>query len=203
MFISFFKKRKSGGYILLEIVVALGIFMAVMTIGMSAVLVLFDSNKRAKDLKSIINNLNVAMDSMTRELVVGTNYGCNDDDIITPEDCDISGGEAITFCSSEDYPISYRFNVSNIERRIGEVDGGGVCEEGASITWEQAGWVRITAPEVIIEDLKFYVSGSTDENLQPRVLVNARGIAGDTGRQTEFEVQTTVSQRVPDLSIAE
>src|SRR3989344_3678260 len=115
-------QKKKNGFSLIEIIISLGIFMAVMTIGMGAVLILFDSNKRSQDLKSVINNLNVSLDSMTRELVVGSNYVCNGDaaavtmDSIT--ECPLNGGASIVFCSSDNEPIAYRFSSESIERKV-------------------------------------------------------------------------------------
>ncbi len=72
------KNKKDRGLILLELVVALGIFLAVMTIGMGAVLAMYGLNKKSQSLKLVMTNLNFAVESMAREIVVGTDYRCDD-----------------------------------------------------------------------------------------------------------------------------
>jgi type II secretory pathway pseudopilin PulG len=213
------RQKKKNGFSLIEIVVSLGIFMAVVTIAMGAVLTLFDSNKRVQDLKSIINNLNVSLDSMTRELVVGSNYVCGgitgslpgpmDQITECPDDAGAGAGTTIVFCSSDNQPIAYRYLGQGIDRRIGDLENTDTeCQAGTSIEWLEE-WIRITAPEVKINDMKFYVSAPESPQSgvgdscfkQSRVLIKIDGEAGRENRKTEFELQTTISQRMPDLPV--
>ena len=60
----------------------------------------------------------------------------------------------------------------------------------------------ITSPEIVIEDLRFFVQGSEEgDGLQPKVLVIVKGTAGTTQKSsTTFSLQTLVSQRLRDFS---
>ncbi|TSC61277.1 MAG: hypothetical protein G01um1014107_62 [Parcubacteria group bacterium Gr01-1014_107] len=212
------------GQSLVEIIVALGVFVIVVTIGLGAVLTLFSSNKKSQELKSVLDNLNAAMETMTRELSVASmtvrlfpqppvpSYICGN--VVSswpgPQDCLSSGGTEVTFCSSDGEAIAYRFNNNSIERRVeSESEVPGECSEGESITWPAApgDWLRVTAPEVRISNIsKFYVSGagfagSPYCKFQPLVLIKIDGESGPVGKATKFELQTTVSQRAPNLSI--
>ncbi len=62
----------------------------------------------------------------------------------------------------------------------------------------------LTAPEATIEHLTFYVIGAEKEQplstpIQPRVLIVVTGHAGSGKAQTDFKLQTTVSQRQLDI----
>jgi len=204
------RKKTQQGLILMELIVSLGVFIAVMTIGMGAVLQMFGVNQKSQSLKAIMNNLNFALDSMAREIVVakiadtnlyGSSLRCTDPGSMNvPQDCTIEqgGGDYLTFCSSDGNAIAYRFvntdGAGYIERRISE-------NAGCPTSFGSGEWERITSPEVNIQNMKFYVTGSEPDKKQPKVLMV---IGGEAGKQdnvkSKFELQTTLSQRSPDLS---
>jgi len=194
----------------MELIVSLGVFISIMTIGMGAVLQMFGLNQKSQSLKTIMVNLNFALDSMAREIVVakvkdtnlhGSSLRCgNADQMNVPQDCTLEDGgdDFLTFCNSDGYALAYSFNSvdASIERLISD-------SSGCPTTFGTAEWQRITAPEVVIENLTFYVSGATNENpgRQPKVLLIVEGEAGvKEDVKSKFEVQTTLSQRTPDLS---
>ncbi len=190
------KNKKDRGLILLELVVALGIFLAVMTIGMGAVLAMYGLNKKSQSLKLVMTNLNFAVESMAREIVVGTDYRC-DDSGTDPLDC-LTGGGAITFCSSENERIVYKFDSNAIKRSIQPMTADGQCSSQPS-----SSFLSITAPEVAIDTLSFFVegTGTGDCEKQPRVVILIEGVAGVREEEkSEFSIQTTVSQRVPKIN---
>ena len=62
--------------------------------------------------------------------------------------------------------------------------------------------VPITAPEVSIDSVTFYVVGTTrGDNIQPKIVIVVKGTAGVSGSsaQTTFHVQATAVQRALDL----
>lgn len=192
------KNKKDRGLILLELVVALGIFLAVMTIGMGAVLEMYGLNKKSQSLKLVMTNLNFAVESMAREIVVGTDYRC-DDSGTEPFDCPMGGegGKAITFCSSENERIVYKFDSNAIKRSIQPMVDGQCSSQPSS------SFLSITAPEVEIDTLSFFVEGTETEVCakQPRVVILIEGVAGVREEEkSEFSIQTTVSQRVPKIN---
>ncbi|HEC32851.1 MAG TPA: type II secretion system protein [Candidatus Kaiserbacteria bacterium] len=183
------------GFSLIEIMVAVSLFAVVMTISVGSLLSLIDANRKAQALNSVINNLNFALENMSRNIRVGDVYHCSTStsvpsNINTPKDCS-SGGALFAFEGNKGDPtdstdqIIYRFINSRIEKSI---DGG-------------ATFIAITAPEVTINEMKFYTVGTTrGDSLQPRVVMTVQGTAGISAKsQTSFNLQTTVSQRVLDL----
>lgn len=207
MFLKTEKNKKDDfkrGVILLELVVALGIFLAVMTIGMGAVLSIYGLNKKSQSLKLVMTNLNFAVESMAREIVVGTDYRCPYEGGFDPLNC-TSGDISITFCSSEGKQIFYKFDNDNgaIQRyiEIGDIPDESTCGEGSP---SDNDFQNITAPEVEIQNMKFFVDGASlngDECLeQPRVVILVEGEAGIREEEkSEFSIQTTASQRAPKI----
>ena len=184
--------------------VAVSIFAIVMMIGVGALLSLIETNKRAQAINSVMNNVNAAVENMTRSIRVGFTYHCEISPspqspaiLATPQDCASGGGKLLAFESSdgdvtdEGDQVVYRLNGNYIERNL---------RSGAN-----GYWVAITAPEVTITDFQFYVTGSSpltgvpSDYIQPRVLMILRGVATLPKGNTEFTVQSTVTQRLLDI----
>lgn len=190
------------GFSLIEMMVAVSIFAIVMMIGVGALLSLIETNRRAQAINSVVNNMNAALESMSRAVRVGTTYHCRTS--ATPpaasvlsasQDCAVGGGKLLAFESSGgsrtdvNDQVVYRLNGTQLERST---------SAGANGTW-----VALTAPEVSIESFEFFVlgsaPGSSGDETQPRVLMKMRGSAPVPGGTTEFNVQASVTQRIIDI----
>lgn len=178
---------KKKGFTLIEIMTSLTIFMIVITISLGSILGIFDANRKSDSLRTVMDNLNLSVESMSREIRFGKDYHCGETGTLSsPQNC--PGGDSyIGFLSSEDTRIIYRLNNSTIEK---SVDGGST-------------FIPVTAPEITIESLSFYVLGTgalAQNTLQPRVLITIKGYAGaKSNTRTEFALQTLVSQRTLDI----
>ncbi len=184
------------GFTLIEIMTAVSIFAVITTISMGSILTVFDVNRKSESIKSVMDNLNLAIESMAREMRFGTNYICGpllpiSGTITSPQNCQ-SGGTSMAFLATDAVTkIVYRQTASGagIEKSR---DGGET-------------FVPVTAPEITIQDLKFYVLGtlpsvSETSPQQPKVLIRIRGVAGSkAGTMTDFTIQTLVSQRQLDI----
>lgn len=179
-----FKNNKKG-FTLIELLVALTLFIVIMTVSLSSIFSVFDANRRSKSMRTVMNNLNLTMDSMSREMRYGKNYHCNDQvtgSLTTPQNCP-SGNTLMSFLSSENSQITYQWNDTSIEKRVGS-----------------GGFIPVTAPEVIIDDLTFYTLGAGTGNLlQPKVIIKVQGHVGTGIERSDFVLQTTVSQRPLDI----
>ncbi|MDR3557976.1 MAG: type II secretion system protein [Candidatus Pacebacteria bacterium] len=63
-----------SGFTLVEMMVSIAIFMVVAVVAVAALLKIVDANKKSETLQDTVNNINFAMDSITREIRVGSNY---------------------------------------------------------------------------------------------------------------------------------
>lgn len=67
-------QKNNSGFTLIEIIVSLAIFTIVAVVAVGAFIKILDANKKAQALQSATNNLNFALESMTREMRVGSLY---------------------------------------------------------------------------------------------------------------------------------
>ncbi|MEA2112536.1 MAG: type II secretion system protein [Patescibacteria group bacterium] len=195
-----FKKDKDGrnkfltGFTLVEMITAVAIFSMVMVIAMGALLAVLNANKQNQAIQTAVNNLSLAMEMMSREIRVGYTYHCGTTGAIT-DTRNCSAGE--TYLALEPFDgnptdvgdqVVYRLLGNRIQRS----DDSG------------ANFLNLTASAVVLQELKFYVSGSsTSDNVQPRVLITVSGYVdlgsiGDRGK-SYFNLQTTASQRLIDF----
>lgn len=164
------------GFTLIEMIVALFLFSVVMVVSTGALVSIVDANRKAQSVKSVMNNVSFALDSMVRALRVGDDYDCG------VASCNTVGSNSLTFTDTDGREVEYRLSGGQIERAI---DGGA--------------FFALTAPEVEIERLRFYVDGTEgSDGEQPRALIIVGGRAGQGRTETEFNIQTLVSQRILD-----
>lgn len=176
------KRALQKGFTLVELITAVALFTVVMTVSMGSILGIFSANRQSRSLRAVMTNLNLALESMSKEMRYGKTYHCGSSGTLTDAQNCASGDTLLSFRSSEDVQITYRLNGTTLEK---DEDGGG--------------FEPVTAPDVVIDSLVFYALGAgTGDTLQPRVLVKLQGHAGDKNR-SDFTLQTLISQRAVDL----
>lgn len=188
-----FKNHKNSyGFTLIEMLVATAIFTVVMVSAVGALISIINANSRAQSIKTVIDNVTFAVDDMARNLRSGTNYQCYD-----------NSGNLKSDCSSVSPEIGYELNNNQIYYRFFQsqsLSAGQGNIETCSVSncnIQSGNWQSLTAPTstVNITNMKFiiYNSGS----VQPRIFITATGlIPVKNGTSTEFDIQTTVSQRI-------
>lgn len=197
-------RNAQKGFTLVEMIVALGFFTTIMLVVISVLTVVSGANEKARTTRIVIDNLNFAVENMARTMRVGSVYHCCDltPDLNIAQDCDTSPG-GISECADTGMS-SIAFN--DIQKggitafRIG--GGGGFIERANNCTASgcpSANWKRLTAPEIDVHRLCFYVSGSGEtDGKQAQIFMVASGVAGKGDIQTDFDIQTTVTQRLAD-----
>ena len=175
--------KNEKGFTLLEMIVALGVFAVAALLSTSSLLSLTDAQKKTASLSSAYDNLRFALETIAKDIRTGGDFYCGADSndlplVPAPKDC-AAGGPALTYKNVAGENISYRLSGGGIEKFA----GGGLF--GA-----------MTSPDVTISTLAFYVLGSpAADNFQPRITVVIKGVAGSGRSASEFNLQTTVSQR--------
>lgn len=192
------RKPQSRGFSLIEMLVSVALFATVMLISMGALLTLVDAARKARSLESVMNNLNISLDGMVRSIRQGTEYHCGSAAVPTNlADAACPGGNPanfaiVSFAPYNATPVTlaqrwaYKFETG----RIYKSSNGGAMYEA------------ITAPEVIITDMKFYIAGtSRGDVMQPKVVIVIKGRVGEaTARSSStFYIQATAVQRVLDI----
>jgi prepilin-type N-terminal cleavage/methylation domain-containing protein len=181
--------KMKRGFTLIELMVSVSIFLIIMTISMGALLGVFAANRKFEALKTVMDNLNLSVESMSREMRFGKNYHCippsDELSLTVPENCP-GGASGVSFLAEDGVTqIVYKQNGTEIDK---STDGG-------------ATFIPVTAPEITITSLTFYVLGAVpSDTLQPKTLIKISGFAGTTvAARTTFTLQTLVSQRTLDI----
>ena len=187
------KKQGSKGFTLVEMIVAVGLFSVVMLVSVGALLSLVSASRKTQALHAVMNNLNIALDSIVRSVRMGSNYHCGGGSYTTTQDCQ-SGDILLAFESfggdSSDPQDQWVYYYDSATKRIYKSEDSGTNS------------FAITAPSVTIDSLTFYVVGTEIGNTtQPKVVISIKGTAGASQVKTrsEFHIQATAVQRVLDL----
>lgn len=183
------RRTQQSGFTLIEMIVAVALFGVVMMVSVTALVALVDANRKAQALQSVINNLNIAIDGMSRAIREGSDYRCagtNGGDCVNGDTIfyfEPYGGNPAD--ASDDWVYEFR------DGRIFKSENGST-----------AGEVAITASEVTIDSVSFFVFGSTPGDIvQPKVMMVIKGSAGTkkANVKTTFHVQSTAVQRLLDI----
>lgn len=196
--------KSQKGFSLVEMLVAIGIFMSIMTIAISALISIIGANKKAQAIKSTIDSVTFSVEDISRDMRMGTDYKCSLDNINFSYSCLDSngfnvGGTAVRYINSSGHNIIYTFN--------GKTDPAkGVLTK----TDLDCGTSPCLAVDLISQDsnvnitnMTFYVIGADHEldtnittKTQPRVIITASGLISVKGSaDTSFNLQTNISQR--------
>ncbi len=192
--------KDTKGFTLVEVMVAISIFAMVMLISTGAVFSIVEANKKTHTIKSVMTNLNFALESMAREIRVGYRYACGagvalgstancqsgDTVFRIKANRDIDGDSSYSPADNNDQ-IEYSLSVDNriMKRVYGTISSN----------------LAITADEIHITNLKFYVTGagtSESPGKQPKVVIVIQGYAGEGSTKSSFNIETTMSQRAID-----
>ncbi len=204
------------GFTLVEMLVAIAVFMSVMVIAMGSFISILNASRKSQAMKIVVDNVTFAVDGISRSMKVGNDYRCSNQNNGFSVDFSISncadGGNAFQYYDiSNNRYVQYIFlkstwlrgdgkeNQGNIQRRYCDVDTG--CPDNST------GWQSLTGPinSIDIKNMKFYVLGTGTEGetrndgrtrRQPRVVITVEGSSGDVVNMsaTNFMLQTTVSQ---------
>ena len=198
-YLSLFKRSNKNtipklvsGFSLVEMLVAIGIFMSIMTLAITALISIMGANKKAQTIKSTIDSVTFAMENISKDMRGGTDYVC-----LPPngssKDCPV-GGTAVRYKNSSGDTITYAFN--------GASSNVGILTKTDSTANTTEDLISQDS-NVNINNMKFYVIGAYNENAvmadrtQPRVIITVSGLIAVKGSEpTTFNLQTSVSQRV-------
>ena len=62
------RKNENKGFTLIEMIMSVAVFTVVALIAAGALLAIADANRKAQAFKSVVNNLNFALESVARNL---------------------------------------------------------------------------------------------------------------------------------------
>ena len=197
------KKKNSKGFTLIEMMIAVSIFLIVVMIGMAALLNAGAVHNNSKNMRSIMDSLSFMMDDMSRNIRLGYNYQClitgnqySDDTALNiPKSC--SNGFGIAFESSDGVVSNnsdqwiYYFSDNKVYKSISGISSGGLIQlnpDEVKIDSSESGFSILGAE-----------STANGDNQQPLVVIRLVGSIIYQGKETPFSIQTSVSQRINDF----
>jgi type II secretory pathway pseudopilin PulG len=186
MIFNFKNKKYNKGFTLVELIVASGVFMAIMTVALGSLLVTSNYSRKAKALRAAMDNVNYAMDTMSRSLRLGSNYNCSVG-ITLPTSAlsDCTAGTEIAFTPANNTTSNTKFYLNSLStpKTLQKCTSSGGC-------------INLTSPEVDITNLRFVVRGTDAfDGIQPSVYILMKGTVTVGTQTTDFALQTLASQR--------
>lgn len=217
------KKRegiKLGGFTLVEMLVVLGLFSFIMTLATGALYSTQAINVKLQDTQSVLDNVNLSMETMSRDIRYGFDFHCaeemNETDIQLRKSCSYQntgashGGKFLFFrpfdaASSSDRVVYYASTTSKGSVILKDEYIADALGNISTTTYQ------ITTSNVKIKSLIFYVTGANTtlgksgmdvgdvhDYAQPLITIN---ISGETipikqnASSTKFIIQSSVTSR--------
>jgi len=174
------------GFTLVEMTVSLGLFTLIMFIATSSFLSVVNVDRKSRAVRIAADNLNVALEDMSRRIKTGTSYWCGagGEALLATQDC-IAGGVSTFFFTNQD-GLRVKYSLDGATNAI-------MRSVGAEPM------IQATSPEISVTKLDFLVSGaSSSDTKQPIAVISIEGGLGDGVASTTFKIQTTVTQRAYD-----
>jgi prepilin-type N-terminal cleavage/methylation domain-containing protein len=201
-----YRIQTKKGFTLIEMIVVVGIFSVVMTIAMGAIFTIVSANKSAQALASVMDNLNSALDTMSRNTRFGSSFQCNGTNISISRGGQSSCPTGNTWFGLIPYapggveqPLTvYKF-IKPSGSDTGSIWRCQAASKNATSFNGDSNCVLVTAPEVLIEKLTFFIDGTTVRQQQPRVFMQLQGYVLSGTTKQPFYVQTLISQRTLNI----
>lgn len=198
------KTNKKSGYIIIETMIAVSLFLVIIMTGMGSLLNANLLHQKSQNMRSIMDNLSFVMEDMSRNLRIGYNYQCFRKGVDTvlspatlgaPRSC--SDGWALSFESTQ--PILGN-PASFADQWVYYVDASGKIwksTEGAT------NFTQLTPDEVVVDQISSFsvlgAEGVAGDSQQPFVSIKLVGKITFKNVVTPFSLQTSVSQRLVDI----
>ena len=192
------KRVSQSGFTLIEMIVSTSLFITAMLLIVGAMISLENASRKARTARIATDNVTAALDSMSRNIRMGSNFNCGCvAPLTTPRNCPMmdalgNGGDVCLALESQtgsaldpNDQYVYRLSGNRIERST---------NSGTT-------YLALTAPEINMTALRFFVTGTEPNLNQPYVTMVVRGTASSSRKTTtNFDVQTTIGVRTPNFA---
>ena len=203
------RTRSLTGFTLIELIVSVGIFMIIMLMAIGSLAGMANADRKAQSIQTVVDNLNFALDDISRSIRTGTTYHCGtasepsgEGSLSATNDCAANGSTYMAFRASGGNTIVYWFAPAS---SCGTAYSGGCIEESLD---GGSSFLPLTSPNFYIDSMRFYVigscpltsgSGCAADALQPKVTITLSAhIPLSANTNTTVRMQTSVTQRTYD-----
>lgn len=210
-FSEFRTNKNEAGFTIIEVMIAMAIFIVIVTVGMGATLDAISQHYRTQNMRTVMDSLNFMLEDMARNIRLGSHFHCqlgsevstSTDGHVAPQDCPmipgVSGGSnMIVFEDLRGNHVIY--SVTPPSPLSGTLAPQQVYKQKDA----SSSPVQITPPTVVMDYYKsgFTVRGSlpgsAGDQSQPSITIRLAGYVQYQNTKTNFAVQTTVMARSLD-----
>lgn len=196
-----FLKKPNRGFTLVEVLVSLALFTIIVVAAVGSLYSVNEASVKVGAMRTVLDNLSFATESMSRTIRTGQNIICGGTGShIGGPNCAFgtttgSGEIALDSTLGTKQTLDYRF-IPGSSTTPGSIQRCNVNGNSASGSVNFGSCVAITAPEVDIQKMTFFVDGADPtDNKQPGVMMLIQGVAhGGVNNTSPFAVQTYISQ---------
>lgn len=197
------QNSSQSGFTLIELMVSLTLFIIIVVALIGSLYTVNDASRKVQAMRTIMDNVNFAVETMSRNVKTSQNIKCG-----TRINCPIKDkvpSNTISMISTLGEPqyIQYSWESDfqgkgKIVKRTAPYSYDSVNDE--YIIGELSSPVNITAPEIDIQKMRFFVDGvGAGDQKQPSVIIKFEGVAKVVGSTSvPFAIQTFLSQRTPE-----
>ncbi|MEI7463152.1 MAG: type II secretion system protein [Candidatus Taylorbacteria bacterium] len=207
-------KKYSRAFTLIEMIVSLAVFSIVAVVALGALMKIISANRKAQTLQSAMTNMNFVLESMSREMRVGSRYVCVNGEFsgsslsnLNADACSAGlygdqsndSGITIAFASSHTPPATSPVQCNLIYAYY--------LEPPSSISWNIKKAIQTSCNTPInsydyasVIDKKVILTGwylKIIQDYYPFMAIRLSGYVGELEKErTYFDVQTGVSSRL-------
>lgn len=199
---------KRGGFTLIEMMVSVSIFVIVAFTVTATLIAISNANRKAQELKEIIDNLNFSIQSMVLRMREGKDYTCLDSTGRFDGSDPVRGGAVCTAIGRDGFGEAIVFHDPTLPDAAGAETTVQYYREETVVGNEPFGTIKtiqgtagkpsaVTAPNVNITKFNVRVGGVTPDNPnKPFIVIDLAGSAQLRGGndKTNFQMRTFVSQ---------
>lgn len=192
--------KTKGGYTIIETMIAISLFLIVVTIGMDSLLNANLIHKKSQDMRSILDNLSFIMEDMSRNIRTGYSYYC-----ITGVDTlsSVSNPKSGQSCWGIAFEPATGDTANNNDQWVYAIDSSNHIIKSTQGPYIASNFIQLTPDEVVIDSISsFSVLGAeppSGNEQEPFVIIRLSGKINYRNVVTPFSLQTSVSQRVIDI----
>jgi prepilin-type N-terminal cleavage/methylation domain-containing protein len=202
------KKQFKSGFTLLEMIVSMGIFTIVAVIAVGSLVRITSLNRQAQSMQAAINNINYILESMSREMRVGSAYHCmngnvfnGNSDTLTFRECpgEAASEKGILFRSSKTDATGCGLLYAYWFKKDGDFwslskSQQSACNQSLKIS---ESYPLVDTGNVKIEQVEFSTFRGALNHA--RFSIRLQGYSGAKENERNFfDVRTLVSQRIAD-----
>lgn len=201
-----FSIKENKGFTLVEVMVAISIFVVVVLAGTNALINVNKALKSTRRMSQIVDTINFAAEDMSRNIRLGAYYNCANSLPASGQknpvaDCAQTQKTIFLEPFNGKVPTDTESNFSDQLSYKIEQNNNGDYQLFKSINGG-VNYVDIISNDIILDGnsgFKVYGSGlSPDNQEQPRVTFMLSGYIKDQNSNIPFSIQTTISQRILD-----